>query len=135
MEIGTAGFPSRCEISRGLAEIKQILRPPYGADKHRVRRGLGDVDEFEEDEEQNFLENELEKRKLEDENLEVYLVDAQEVKDLGENDREAIDEAYNRDIGSSSDEDDGSDNGEEEKKCDREVYFSDPDILDHLKAR
>ena len=37
---------------------------------------MDDVDEFDETEEENYLQNILEQKQLEDENLQVYLVEA-----------------------------------------------------------
>mmetsp|Transcript_15329 Transcript_15329/g.14915 ORF Transcript_15329/g.14915 Transcript_15329/m.14915 type:complete len:83 (+) Transcript_15329:1-249(+) len=55
-------------------------------------------------------------KKLEDDNLEVYLIEAQEVKDWSETNKDEIDEAYNKDIGLSSDEEYQYDSNEEEKE-------------------
>jgi len=47
-----------------------------------------DIDEFDEEEEANYMQVILEQKNLEDENLEVYLINALEVKEV---DHETLD--------------------------------------------
>jgi hypothetical protein len=81
--------------------LKPKKRKNKGSHKAK-NENFNDIDEFDMIEEENYLENMLEQKKLEDDNLEVYLIEAQEVKDLEDDD--AINDAYNKDIGYSSDE-------------------------------
>lgn len=71
--------------------------------KNAKEEDFNDIDEFDEDEEENYMHAILEKRKLEDENLEVYLIEAEEVKDV---DRETEEGIIRDEMGNESDEED-----------------------------
>lgn len=83
------GLPSRADekdFSKGLTEIMNIVkheqlkrRKPKTSKKSKKPKKIEDffdIDEFNDLEEENYLQNELEQKKLEDENLEVYLIEA-----------------------------------------------------------
>lgn len=60
-----------------------------------------DVNEFDEDEERAYMEVILNQKKLEDDNLEVFLIEAQEV--IGVEDNQEIDNILTREMGADSD--------------------------------
>jgi len=95
-ELETIGMVSRAsegDVQRGLIEIIEIIKqegkiqPPQKR-KKREEDFQGDQDEFDEIEEENYLEGVLEQKKLEDDNLEVFLIEAHEVNDEQMDDEE-----------------------------------------------